>query len=403
MLAAGSDGSTIKALVINNFTGDGISITTTDNAIQSSYIGTNAAGTAAGSHPMAEGIVVTGTGNTIGGTAASLANVVSGNSGAGIQITGGGSDLIEGNLVGTNATGLAAVANAAGGVVITTSGNTIGGTTPNARNVISGNSANGVDISGIGAINNKVAGNYIGLGSDGTTPIGNTASGVQIFGGASGNTVGGLTATPGTGAGNVIGNQTALFNSYGVVIQGANGNSVLGDVIGLDATGHFAANGSGIRVLGGSNNIIGGGIAGSANVISDNTFDGVILSNSAAANLVQGNLIGTDASGTVPLRNSAAGIYLTSGAHDNVIGTNGDNVNDATEGNVIAGNQSGGGEVALDSVGTNNNVIAGNAIGTDRTGTLLIGHASASISSRGQRTLESAPTPTTSATPPSET
>ena len=59
VLAAGSDGSTVKALVISNFTDDGISITTTDNAIVSSYIGTNAAGTAAGSLPMAEGIVVT--------------------------------------------------------------------------------------------------------------------------------------------------------------------------------------------------------------------------------------------------------------------------------------------------------------------------------------------------------
>ena len=58
-LAAGSGGSTIRALVINNFSGDGISITTTGNIVQSSYIGTNAAGTAAGSQPMADGILVT--------------------------------------------------------------------------------------------------------------------------------------------------------------------------------------------------------------------------------------------------------------------------------------------------------------------------------------------------------
>jgi hypothetical protein len=75
-LAAGSDGSTIEALVINNFTGDGISVTTTDNTIESSNIGTTAAGTAAGSRPMAEGIVVTAAGNTIWGTVAGAGNVI---------------------------------------------------------------------------------------------------------------------------------------------------------------------------------------------------------------------------------------------------------------------------------------------------------------------------------------
>ena len=74
VLAAGSDGSTISALVINNFAADGILITTTGNTVQGSYIGTNAAGTAAGSQPMANGVVVTaGSNNTIGGTTAAPA------------------------------------------------------------------------------------------------------------------------------------------------------------------------------------------------------------------------------------------------------------------------------------------------------------------------------------------
>ena len=67
-LAAGSDGSTIEALVINNFTGDGISVTTTDNTIEGSYIGTTAAGTAAGSVAMAVGVSITGATTRSGGS-----------------------------------------------------------------------------------------------------------------------------------------------------------------------------------------------------------------------------------------------------------------------------------------------------------------------------------------------
>ena len=57
-LEAGSGGSAVRALVINNFTHDGILIASTGNIVLSSYIGTNAAGTAVGSQPMAFGVFV---------------------------------------------------------------------------------------------------------------------------------------------------------------------------------------------------------------------------------------------------------------------------------------------------------------------------------------------------------
>ena len=93
-LAAGSGGSTIRALVINNFSGlnnfsgYGISIESAGNTVQGCYLGTNAEGTAAGGTPMPYGVVVTGPGNLIGGGTAGTGNVIAGNASDGIVIGG---------------------------------------------------------------------------------------------------------------------------------------------------------------------------------------------------------------------------------------------------------------------------------------------------------------------------
>ena len=107
---------------------------------------------------------------TIGGTTAGARNVISGNTGDGVDISGSGStgNVVEGNFIGVNAAGTAALGNAngvgtfSGGVVIESgaSDNTIGGTTPGARNVISGNAFAGVFLNGVSA--NVVQGNFIG-------------------------------------------------------------------------------------------------------------------------------------------------------------------------------------------------------------------------------------------------
>src|SRR5260370_1295093 len=86
--------------------------------------------------------------NTIGGTAAGAGNVLSGNSGAnayGIQINSSTGTIVQGNIIGLNAAGTAAIQNDAGGIIILGgSANTIGGTTAGARNVISGNGGAGL-------------------------------------------------------------------------------------------------------------------------------------------------------------------------------------------------------------------------------------------------------------------
>ncbi len=206
-LAAGSGGSTIRALVITNFTADGILITTTDNTVQSSYIGTNAAGTAAGSQPMAYGVFVTaGSNNTIGGTALDDGNVISGNSVVGVAIENSGTtgNVVEGNLIGTNAAGTVAVPNTTGVDIIAAS-NTIGGTVPGAGNLISGNTDYGIFFAN--QSDNLLAGNKIGTDITGEVALPNEG-GVGIDN-STGDTIGGTTS----GAGNLIsGNSSQGIN-----------------------------------------------------------------------------------------------------------------------------------------------------------------------------------------------
>src|SRR5207302_1233878 len=119
--------------------------------------------------------------NTIGGTVAGAGNVISGNSGTGIALADSSSNLIQGNLVGTDAAGTAAVPNVAG-VGISIGGgstNTIGGTTAGARNIISGNGAGGnghgirFALDSTTDTGNLIQGNYIGTDINGTAALGN--------------------------------------------------------------------------------------------------------------------------------------------------------------------------------------------------------------------------------------
>ena len=152
--------------------------------------------------------------------------------GPGIFISGD-NNKVEGSYIGTEPVGVDDIGNGSGGVFISSGSdnNTIGGTSPAARNAISANDQNGVLISeGSG---NKVLGNLIGTQTDGTTALGNTRNGVQIVGGSN-NTVG--DGSPG-GANTIAFNGTPNSGTGGVAIhesgQGgnANGNRVLSNSI----------------------------------------------------------------------------------------------------------------------------------------------------------------------------
>jgi len=195
-------------------------------------------------------------------------------------------NVIRGNYIGTNVGGTVALGNGNAVLIDNVANNTIGGTTPAARNVMSGNNANGILILGGSATGNVVQGNYIGTDVTGTVDLGNTFSGVGILNSASGNTIGGTAP----GAGNVIsGNGTV---GVGCGAGGVpTGNQVLGNFIGTDPSGTLPLGNGGDGVgLNGSNNNVGGTASGARNTIAHNGGDGVSVSG-GTGHAIRGNSI----------------------------------------------------------------------------------------------------------------
>jgi hypothetical protein len=330
---------------------------TTANAVLGNYIGVNTSGSLMVSNELGGVFLADGAiGNTLGGTNAGAGNVISGNLGNGILLRGTNvvNNTIQGNFIGTDAAGTHALANTVAGVTVDTgsSSNLIGGTSPGARNVISGNNIShdyGVIITGPGTSGNVIEGNYVGLGADGETSVSNYF-GVMVSGGATSNTFGGTLA----GARNVI---SGNF-SYGMLVKdsGTSGNVVEGNYVGLDAAGVTALpDDFGVIVYNGAtNNLIGGTSAGAANCVSGNDYGVCITDPGTGGNFVEGNFIGTDRTGTngvgnyynVELQNSATGNFI-GGAN-------------AGAGNVIA--FAGWDGVVLFDAGTTHDSIRGNSI-----------------------------------------
>ena len=115
----------------------------------------------------------------------------------------------------------------------------------------------------------------------------------------------------------------------GIRIAGASGNLVRGNYIGTDVTGTVGLPNRfwGIELTDAPGNTIGGTEPGAGNLISGNGFNeegellggGIRIQFESPGNLVQGNLIGTDASGTAPLPNGL-GVLFDLGASGNTIG-----------------------------------------------------------------------------------
>ncbi len=354
MIQAGAAGNRIRENLVSGNLGIGIAITgpgTENNLVAGNSIGIDKTGTAIlGNHST--GIVISNgaANNRIGGSSAAERNVISGNTIDGVRIVNPGTtgNRVQGNYIGTDAIGKIALGNLQQGVNIfaAATGNFVGTDGDEANdatesNLISGNQFNGVNISQAGTQFNIVAGNRIGTDAEGKNPLGNGFNGVTIQNGATSNFVG----TDGNGKsdgfeGNVIsGNRGA-----GVLIRnaGTDGNVVAGNDIGTDITGTVPlGNGSNglLLQLGASANVIGGSIPAARNVISANGANGVLLSDAGTTgNLVMGNSIGTDERGLFALGNVGSGVRIQAGAAANFIGADGDGTNDAAEGNTIASN-----------------------------------------------------------------
>jgi hypothetical protein len=331
------------------------------DTVEGNFIGTDVLGT----HPLPNlnGVAIFAQNDIVGGTSPATRNVVSGNSTDGVIVLGGSANALEGNFIGTDVSGARALGNTYGVVIApmtnsAATNNTVGGTTPSARNLISGNTKDGVQLNGTTTTGNLVEGNFIGTDLYGKSIVKNGLSGVAILSGASGNTVGGPTTVPGTSAGNLI-----TGNGDGVYIGGLN-NFVEGNLIGTYVNGAPSPGNrsQGVEIVGGSTgNTIGGTDVRDRNVISDNQKDGVRIGDAATTgNLVEGNLIGTDITGTLPQGNQGdAGVAIDGAAHNTVGGAM------TGAGNVISGNRSIGVYLLR---GAANNLVHGNLIGTDVSG-----------------------------------
>ena len=238
---------------------------------------------------------------------------------------------IEGNFLGTNVAGTARYDQGFGENVkiLGQSGGIIGGTTPAARNLLSGCKV-GVDSAGPGS-GHTIQGNLIGLDISGTTALalcdGSTTWGVYVNTGGSSFTIGGTAA----GAPNVI-----AGGNNGIGLRGPN-HIVQGNLLGTDVTGTLRIGFSGYGIsLQGTDALIGGSVPGASNVIAGADFYGGILVEGGSGHSIHGNFIGTDPTGTLDLGNGRIGIQVSTATvadADVLIGGVGPG-----EGNVIAFN-----------------------------------------------------------------
>ena len=347
----------------------------TGNVVQANLIGTDASGTVALGNTL-NGIVVTGPDNVIGGTVAQARNIASGNGQQGVYLNGAGAtgNFVQGNFIGTDVAGTAALRNGLSGVLITGASNTIGGLVVGAGNVISGNLQQGISLNGAGAAGNVVQGNRIGTNAAGTAEVSNGLRGITASNSASFNLLGGTDP----GAGNLLSGN--LQNGMELTGDGTTGNVIQGNLIGTDVTGEAALpnhlRGVGIS-YGATGNTVGGTTAGARNLISGNMQNGVLLDADTDGNVVQGNFIGTDVAGTAAIPNHQEGVLL---GKTSVAGPITNNLIGGTApgaGNLIAGNLGEGVRIKDDQ--TSGNVVQGNLIGTDATGTTALPNGSQDV------------------------
>jgi hypothetical protein len=345
--AAGSDGSVVKGLVINEWVDNGILVDTTNTnitgiTIVGNFIGTNATGTAQMANRT--GIALAAPGNfdpintVIGTPAPADRNLIAGSlttrgvdsygvRGACIFSFFGINTTIQNNYIGTDKTGTKALGNSLLGLVLwAESGSTLGGSSANMGNIISGHLVYGLDLRACGAC--TIQNNYFGTDVSGTVALGNGNAGIYIrdnFQATVGGNVG-STISNNLISGNGLQGNALLANGNGIqcgdnVLPGAILNTITNNKIGTDITGLRALPNTGYGVIvDDSQNTV------SNNIISGNLAGGVLIySILGQSTVVTGNKIGTDFSGFLPIPNGGNGIQIgldsnLSAPSNNIIG-----------------------------------------------------------------------------------
>ena len=336
-------GSIVRGLAIGGFQSAGIVLRSGNgNIIQGNYIGVDATGTVA--RPNTNGIHIPDSKkNLIGGDTAGAGNLISGNDRGIFALLVAQENTIQGNLIGTDITGTHKIGNGIG-IHAQAAFTLIGGLTPGARNIISGNGTGVI----FGEPQSKLQGNFIGTDITGTVALGNTSSGVIVD-------QGGLIGGTASEARNVISGNGSSNISMGSSFVDALVpivNTVQGNYIGTDVTGSrpltdpdLSTTRSGIFIFGFRNDV------DAQNVISGNAvgirIGSIDVPTLSGGNSIFGNLIGLNAAGTGPVPNTEGGIDLSL-AIGNQIGSN-----------KIAFN---GGPGVMVSAGSSRNSIVNNSI-----------------------------------------
>jgi len=307
-------GSTIKGLIINNFSGSGLFLYNKGyNTVQNCWIGLDQSGNWMAGN-KGHGILVQSSYNTIGGWNTWDRNVISGNINAGIFLYGNLAQYnqISNNYIGTDASGSWSVGNSNGIHANGASNNRIG---QQGRNVISGNKQDGVLCNSWGSTGNWIQNSYIGTNASGTGAVGNGMYGVEIS--QPNNLVGGV----GGGAGNLVSGN----NLSGVVLftASATGNKIQCNKIGTDYSGTKALGNKtrGIEITNGATyNTVGGGTTRGLNIISGNAAGGIGIYSQSAFNWIQNNYIGLSVNPWVAIPNGwNTGVILTDNPGPNTI------------------------------------------------------------------------------------
>lgn len=351
--SAGSNGSTLTGLAICK-ANIGVRLNASCIIVRNCRIGTD--WTDASGQGNAVGIYLYGSYNYLNN------NVISGNTGYGISSNTTGTiagNVIQGNLIGTNSSGTAAIAGQLYGIYLNAAAATLigGDSLAGEGNLISGNSANGIQLQTSSAMGTTICGNIIGLSLDQTAAFA-TNNGIGLRQ-SSGNWIG----LPQPGYGNVI----AGYSNLGISFSEASGvrpqrNTIQNNIIGLNASGTDFAGLTGINGNSMDYTLIGGVVENlEGNVISGHgSGNGILID--GYNNTVSGNYIGTDLTGTSARANNT-GIYLN--GNGNILG--GANAAGAQRGNVVSGNSG----IGINCYSGAGNIISGNNVGVNASGGTL--------------------------------
>jgi parallel beta-helix repeat protein len=330
----------VVANVISGNRGSGIALVgSSANTVVDNRIGTNPAGTSAIAN-RGDGIRIArgSRGNEIGGTAfidrvtgkannptgskgtvppvfvvPPLGNLISGNGGNGVKIeTGSRGNVLNGNFIGTTASGDGALGNAGNGVWIdrAPANSLVGCKVINNPfvyyNVISGNRRNGLRVTN--SDNVTVQGNFFGVGANNTTIVKNHLDGILVDGASANTQVGGVIPLGNVSAGNGLNGIAVLGKSRGFVTF-----NTFGGLLAFKGAAPNGLNGLLITSTGGGNLV-------RTNVFSGNKRNGIELAGNASGVTVDPNIVGLTTKGDAVLPNGGDGLLIGGTAHGNTVG-----------------------------------------------------------------------------------